>query len=207
MNSFLNRFVHCRLKLYEFMQNINRALDHIRNTESFNDYQCSNTTSVYTTHLLGLEKDAANKYTRIVFYLVRDEMKEEASFSICNCVEDMDRYTYTFKRFGCENRTRTTCFIPSTNQIQCSCKMFETTGFPCSHSFTVMKAMNMQNITSSLILTRWTTGAKDLLDIDYSGDATPTPIMEMARYGSLSSKCSKLCYFASKSNNGFKEAK
>ncbi|KAK3198652.1 hypothetical protein Dsin_022067 [Dipteronia sinensis] len=166
MNSFLNQFVHCRLKLYEFMQNIDRALDRIRNTESFNDYQCSNTTQVYTTHLLGLEKDVANKYTRNVFFLVRDEMKEEASFSICNCVEDVD-----------------------------------------SHSFSVMKAMNMQNIPSSLILTRWTTGAKDLLDIDYSGDATPTPIMEMARYGSLSSKCSKLCYFASKSNEGFKEAK
>ncbi|KAK3211767.1 hypothetical protein Dsin_016473 [Dipteronia sinensis] len=98
MNSFLNRFVHCRLKLYEFMQNIDRALDHIRNTESFNDYQCSNTTPVYTTHLLGLEKDAANKYTRNVFFLVWDEMKEEASFSICNCVEDVDMHTYTFKR-------------------------------------------------------------------------------------------------------------
>ncbi|KAK3222097.1 hypothetical protein Dsin_009122 [Dipteronia sinensis] len=207
MNSFLNRFVHCRLKLYEFMQNIDRALDRIRNTESFNDYQCSNTTPVYTTHLLGLEKDVANKYIINVFFLVRDEMKEEASFSICNCVEDVDRYTYTFKRFGCENRTWTTCFIPSTNQIQCSCKMFETTGLPCSHSFSIMKAMNMQNIPSSLILTRWTTGAKHLLDIDYSGDATLTPIMEMARYGSMSSKCSKLCYFTSKSNKGFKEAK
>ncbi|KAK3222460.1 hypothetical protein Dsin_009485 [Dipteronia sinensis] len=162
MNSFLNRFVHCRLKLYEFMQNIDRALDRIRNTESFNDYQCSNTTPVYTTHLLGLEKDVANQYTRNVFFLMRDEMKEEASFSICNCVEDVD---------------------------------------------SVMKAMNMQNIPSSLILTRWTTGAKDLLDIDYFGDATPTPIMEMARHGSLSSKCSKLCYFASTSNDGFKEAK
>ena len=30
--------------------------------------------------------------------------------------------------------------------------------------------------------------------------------MEKARYGSLSSKCGKMCYFASKSDDGFKEA-
>ncbi|KAK2645069.1 hypothetical protein Ddye_020264, partial [Dipteronia dyeriana] len=108
------------------MQNIDRALECIRHNETFNDYHCGNITSVYSTHLTSLKKHAATIYTRNVFFLVRDEIKEEASFSICNCVQDVDRYTYTLKRFGFENLTWTTCFIPSTNQIQCSCKLFET---------------------------------------------------------------------------------
>ncbi|KAK2652990.1 hypothetical protein Ddye_012846 [Dipteronia dyeriana] len=154
MNSFLNRFVHCRLKLYEFMQNIDRALDRIRHTETFNDNQCGNTTPVYSTHLTSLDKHVATIYTRNLFFLVRDEIKEETLFSICNFVQDVDRFTYTLKRFGFDNLTWTTCFIPSTNQIQCSCKLFETSGIPCSHAFSVMKAMNVKNILSSLILAR-----------------------------------------------------
>ncbi|KAK2658174.1 hypothetical protein Ddye_004707 [Dipteronia dyeriana] len=69
-----------------------------------------------------------------------------------------------------------------------------------------MKAMNMQDIPASLILTRWTTGVKHMSDIDGSREVTLTPTMEMARYRSLSAKCSKLCYFASKSNDEFEEA-
>ncbi|KAK0602966.1 hypothetical protein LWI29_000013 [Acer saccharum] len=206
MNSYLNRFVHYRLKMYEFLKNIDRALDRIRNTETFNDYQCSTTTPVYNTHLLGLEKHAAEKYTRNVFFLVREEIREEASLSIVNCVQDVDNYTYTFKKFGNANRIWTTRFIPSVNHIHRSCKLFEIAGLPCSHSFSVMKAMDMQHIPSSVILDRWTTRAKDFSDIKYSSEATPTLVMEKARYGSLSSKCSKMCYFASKSNDGFKEA-
>ncbi|KAK2662540.1 hypothetical protein Ddye_001114 [Dipteronia dyeriana] len=79
-------------------------------------------------------------------------------------------------------------------------------GIPCSHTFSVIKAMNIQSILSSLKLTRWTSGAKHMIDIDYSREVTLTPTMELARYGSLSAKCNKLCYFASKSNDRFKEA-
>ncbi|TXG57187.1 hypothetical protein EZV62_018500 [Acer yangbiense] len=172
-----------RLKMYEFLKNIDRALDRIRNTETLNDYQCSTTEPVYSTHLLGLEKHAGQNYTRNVFFLVREEIREEASLSIVNCVQDVDNCTYTFKKFGIAN-----------------------SGLPCRHSFSVMKAMDMQHIPSSLILHRWTTRAKDFSAIKYACEATPTPIMEKARYGSLSSKCGKMCYFASKSYDGFKEA-
>ncbi|KAK2652195.1 hypothetical protein Ddye_012051 [Dipteronia dyeriana] len=121
--------VYRRPLMYEFMQNIDRALEHIRNTEVVNDYQCGNITPIYTTHLLGLGRHAANKYTRNVFFFVREEIKEEASLSICNFVKDVDRYTYTLKKFGYEYQIWTTCFTPLGNRIQCSCKMFETAGF------------------------------------------------------------------------------
>ncbi|KAK2658488.1 hypothetical protein Ddye_005021 [Dipteronia dyeriana] len=66
--------------------------------------------------------------------------------------------------------------------------------------------MNVQSILSSLILARWTLGAKHMTNIDCSREVTLTPTMELARYGLLSAKCNKLCYFALKSNDGFKEA-
>ncbi|KAK0605971.1 hypothetical protein LWI29_032701 [Acer saccharum] len=147
-----SEWVSAMLKMYEFLKNIDRALDRIRNMETFNDYQCSTSTPVYGTHLLGLEKHAAEKYTINVFFLVREEIREEASLSIGNCVQDVDNYTYTFKKFGNANRIWTTRFIPSVNHIHCSRKMFETDDLPCSHTFSVMKAMDMQHIPSSLIL-------------------------------------------------------
>ncbi|KAK2634904.1 hypothetical protein Ddye_029696 [Dipteronia dyeriana] len=39
------------LKMYEFMKNIDRALQRIENIETFNDYQCSTTTPTLTTHM------------------------------------------------------------------------------------------------------------------------------------------------------------
>ncbi|TXG60852.1 hypothetical protein EZV62_012215 [Acer yangbiense] len=98
-----NEWVSAMLKMYEFLKNIDRALDRISNIETFNDYQCSTTTPVYGTHLLGLEKHAGQMYTRNVFFLVREEIRQEASLSIVNCVQDVDNYMYTFKKFGNEN--------------------------------------------------------------------------------------------------------
>ncbi|KAK3192938.1 hypothetical protein Dsin_024248 [Dipteronia sinensis] len=53
---------------------------------------------------------------------------------------------------------------------------------------------------------RWTINAKDVSEVDSSSSAAPTNIIQIARYGALSSKCSKMCYYASMSTEGYKEA-
>ncbi|KAK3229787.1 hypothetical protein Dsin_001668 [Dipteronia sinensis] len=84
--------------------------------------------------------------------------------------------------------------------------MFKTIGIPCCHSFSVMKAMNMHHIPETVIMQRWTINAKDVSEVDSSSSAAPTNIIQIARYGALSSKCSKMCYYASMSTEGYKEA-
>ncbi|KAK3229228.1 hypothetical protein Dsin_001109 [Dipteronia sinensis] len=52
----------------------------------------------------------------------------------------------------------------------------------------------------------WTINAKDVSEVESSSIAAPTNIIQIARYRALSSKCSKMCYYASMSTEGYKEA-
>ncbi|KAK0586914.1 hypothetical protein LWI29_014350 [Acer saccharum] len=118
----------------------------------------------------------------------------------------MDSVMYTFKKFAAGDKTWNVRYTPSTNIFKCSCKMFETMGILCSHAFSVMKAMNQHHIPKTLIMQHWTKNVNDVLELDSSSTVTTPDIMQLARYGALSSKCSKMSYFASMSIEGYKEA-
>ncbi|TXG57213.1 hypothetical protein EZV62_018526 [Acer yangbiense] len=179
INSFLNRFMNRRLKLYEFMSHIDRAMSRLRNNEMKDDFDTINEHQVLVTHLLQLEKHDAEVYTHNTFARVRDEIKSEAKLSIVNCVNDMDSVMYTFKKFAVGDKT---------------------------WNVSVMKAMNQHHIPETLIMQRWTKNVKDVSELDSSSTVTTTDIIQLARYRALSSKCSKMSYFASMSNEGYKEA-
>ncbi|KAK0588220.1 hypothetical protein LWI29_036127 [Acer saccharum] len=162
INSFLNKFLHKRLKLYDFMSHIDRAMLRLRNNELKDDFDTINEHPVLVTHLIQLEKHAAEVYTRNTFHWVRDEIKSKAKHSIVNCVDDMDCVMYTFQKFASGDKTWNVKYTPSTNVFKCSCQMFETIGIPCCHTFSVMKAMNQHHIPETLIMQRWTRNAKDI---------------------------------------------
>ena len=151
------------------------------------DFDTINEHPVLVTHLLQLEKHAAELYTRNTFHWVRDEIKSEAKHSIVNCVDDMDSVMYTFKMFAGGDKTWNVRYTPSTNILKCSCKMFETMGIPCCHSFSVMKAMNQHHIPETLILQRWTKNAKDVSEVESSSTATPPNVTQIARSASSDS--------------------
>ncbi|KAK0603061.1 hypothetical protein LWI29_001009 [Acer saccharum] len=178
----------------------------LRNNEMKDDFDSINEHPVLVTHLLQLEKHVAEVYTRNTFAWVRDEIKSEAKLSILNCVDDMDSVMYTFKKFVVGDKTWNVRYTPSTNIFKCSCKMFQTMGIPCCHAFSVMKAMNQHHIPETLIMQRWTKNAKDVSELDSSYTVTTPDVMQLARYGALSSKCSKMSYFTSMSTEGYKVA-
>ncbi|KAK0598518.1 hypothetical protein LWI29_035525 [Acer saccharum] len=206
INSFIYKFLHRRLKLYNFMSHIDRAMSRLRNNELKDDFDTINEHPVLVTHLLQLEKHATKVYTRNTFHWVRDEIKSEAKHSIVNCVDDMDCVMYTFQKFAGGDKTWNVRYTPSTNIFKCSCQMFETIGIPCCHTFSVMKAMNQHHIPETLIMQRWTRNAKDISEVELSSIATTPNITQIARYGALSSKCSKMSYYASMSTEGYNEA-
>ncbi|KAK2656035.1 hypothetical protein Ddye_009087 [Dipteronia dyeriana] len=92
-------------------------------------------------------------------------------------------------------------------KFECFCILFDTAGIPCCHYFGVMKSRNMHQIRETLILPRWTTNAKDDFTIEVSNNSTPTHIIQKARYGALSAMANRMCYLASKSTGGYKDAK
>ncbi|KAK0574114.1 hypothetical protein LWI29_018354 [Acer saccharum] len=118
----------------------------------------------------------------------------------------MDCVMYTFQKFAGGDKTWNVKYTPSTNVFKCSCQMFETIGIPCCHTFSVMKAMNQHHIPETLIMQRWTRNVKDISEVESSSTATTPNITQIARYGALSSKGSRMSYYASLSTEGYNEA-
>ncbi|KAK0582527.1 hypothetical protein LWI29_026607 [Acer saccharum] len=108
-----------------------------------------------------------------------DEIKSEAKLSIVNCVDDMESVMYTFKKFAGGDKT---------------------------WNVSVIKAMNQHRIPETLIMKRWTMNAKDVSEVKSSSTATTPNIMQIARYGALSSKCNRMSYYALMPTEGYKEA-
>ncbi|KAH9752374.1 protein FAR1-RELATED SEQUENCE [Citrus sinensis] len=79
MNAYLSRFVQHKLKLYEFVQQIDRALRNIRTTETSDEFKTKYSAPVLRTHLQSLEKHAAQLFSLRVFSKARDEMLREGA--------------------------------------------------------------------------------------------------------------------------------
>ena len=105
MNAYLSRFVQHKLKLYEFVRQINCALRNIRTTETSDEFKTKYSTLVIRTHLQSLEKHAAQLFPLRVFSKVRDEMLREGAVIEVKTVKTVDVALYTLTEF----RTPTAC--------------------------------------------------------------------------------------------------
>ncbi|XP_028119681.1 protein FAR1-RELATED SEQUENCE 5-like [Camellia sinensis] len=95
---------------------------------------------------------------------------------------------------------------PTDAAMRCSYMKFESLGLPCCHIICVIKAENLMQISLTCVLHRWTRAAdKDGQQWpQLSIDSTTT---QTARYGILSSSYNEMCFYASQSTEGFKEAR
>lgn len=206
MNSYLNCFFHSRLKMFEFVRQIDKAVSWIRYNEAKDDFE-SSSIPVLITHLERLEKHAVQIYTRNAFYMVRNEIQEETLLIVSGCANEVDRRVYTLTKFRNAHMRWIVAYWRKDHRIQCSCKGFETVGLPCSHSFSVMKAEHLLSIPDNLILRRWTKDAKDGKDLAVSSCQSPNDFTEMLRFAALTADCRKLCFYASKTSEGYRKAK
>ncbi|KAH9782979.1 protein FAR1-RELATED SEQUENCE [Citrus sinensis] len=155
------RFVQHKLKLYEFVRQIDRALCNLRATETSNEFKTEYNAPVLRTYLQSLEKHAAQLFPLKVFSKVRDEMQREGAIIEVKIVKAIDAALYTVTEFG----TPTTCWNVihnlQENHIQCSCQMMESVGLPCRHMFYVLKVEQIQKILDNMVLRRWIKKAKE----------------------------------------------
>ncbi|KAH9698523.1 protein FAR1-RELATED SEQUENCE [Citrus sinensis] len=106
MNAYLSRFVQHKLKLYEFVRQIDRALHNIRTTETSDEFKTKYSTPVLRTHLQSLEKHDAQLFPLRVFSKVRDEMLREGAVIEVKTDKAVDAALDTVTEFG----TPTTCW-------------------------------------------------------------------------------------------------
>ncbi|XP_004306860.1 PREDICTED: protein FAR1-RELATED SEQUENCE 3-like [Fragaria vesca subsp. vesca] len=85
----------------------------------------------------------------------------------------------------------------------CSCGMFEYRGVPCRHMFSVMKNENIFHLHKSLIVKRWSRDARSVCEIPYPDKEMPQEAVQVSRYGALIADCNRLCFYASKTQEGY----
>ncbi|KAK4595456.1 hypothetical protein RGQ29_013782 [Quercus rubra] len=90
--------------------------------------------------------------------------------------------------------------------MKCSCLLFESYGYPCGHLFAIMKVEHLKQIPPMCIMTRWLKTAKSDLPCKLESQMS-LDIIRMARFSALSTSCSKMCYFGSRTTQGFEELK
>ncbi|KAH9779925.1 protein FAR1-RELATED SEQUENCE [Citrus sinensis] len=186
IHCYLNRFLQYRLKLYEFVLQIDRALRNIRTTEVQDEFKIKFSTPMLTTHLRNLKKHATNVFPISIFHWIREEIP-------LNCT---DTNYYTLTQFGNVDIKWTVVYNKPTNKIDCSCQLMDSAGILCRHI----------NIPDNMILHRWTKKAKDYTSCNLAQSQVASEIFDVARFSSLSTATNKMCFYAAKNEHSYKEA-
>ncbi|MCI13673.1 protein FAR1-RELATED SEQUENCE 5-like, partial [Trifolium medium] len=162
------------------------------------DFKSKFSEPVLTTQLRVIESDAAKIYTAEIFKEVKDEIMKAGELIVKHKKEHGDTKLYTLTKFCKDMYERKVVFEGST--LQCSCRLFDSRGIPCSHIFYVMKEEHVDHIPRSLVLKRLTKDAKlEYLNMDSNGTADSN-MVEMARFGAYCSAFTTFCKEASKKN-------
>ncbi|WJX27339.1 hypothetical protein P8452_16166 [Trifolium repens] len=183
--------------IFEFMHNFEQAVRNYRNNELVADFTSKFSEPVLTTQLKKIESHAAEIFTAQIFKDVKDEIMKAGELIVRQKKEIGDTKFYTLTKYCVDKYERTVIYDGVT--FQCSCRMFDSKGLPCSHIFNVMKEEHVDRIHSSLILSRWTKDAKiaylNMADVNGSIDSDS---IELARFGAYCSVFTAFCKDVSK---------
>ncbi|GFP91488.1 protein far1-related sequence 5 [Phtheirospermum japonicum] len=111
-----------------------------------------------------IEKQMANTYTKTVFGVFQKEFAECARYT-CHIIHKTDEtMTFEVRRFDLgvsRERHRELTRNILTDQVSCSCRMFEFEGVPCRHMLCWMRVKQVMVLPEHYILHRWTKSAKN----------------------------------------------
>ncbi|BBH08825.1 hypothetical protein Prudu_021131 [Prunus dulcis] len=206
MNKYVKDYLRKGVKLFECIPAIDRAILRLRNTTAKDGFNAKYSTPVLKTALTKLEQQASLIYTHRCFLLVRQEIESCSALIHDNVMHNFGGRVYVLSKYG-EPHNKWTCVYHGGEQIriQCGCRKYESEGIPCCHLFYVMKCEHLTEIPLALIMKRWTKSAQTDTCREFisKGEDTTNEVVEMARYGSLSAMSNKVCFYASKSANGY----
>nr|XP_023881499.1 protein FAR1-RELATED SEQUENCE 5-like [Quercus suber] len=206
MNAFLNRFLDRKTRLYELFQQVDRALSRIRHNEMGADFSSNYTDPILITGLAEIEKHAATIFTREIFSMVQEELLNEQKFIVLYYIDKEGYRTYTLSQYASPDSRWEVVYCQADQSMKCSCLLFESYGYPCGHLFAIMKVEHLKQIPPTCIMNRWLKTAKSDLPCKLESQMSPD-IIRMARFSALSASCSQMCYFDSRTTQGFEELK
>lgn len=196
MNAYLNHYVSRKLRLIDFVRQMDRLMDRHRAAEIKDDFDSANGVPVLVTHLKNYEKQAASIYTRAIYRLVKAEIQKECSLTTVQLTEDNESKTFRVRTFGLKPKEFIGAMNLESKRITCSCLYLETTGILCCHAISIMKSENMNAIPESMIWKRWTKLVKIGVQVSLGNNRDAQLLSGQARVGSLHAACRGLHMFA-----------
>ncbi|CAJ2656964.1 unnamed protein product [Trifolium pratense] len=133
INAIIKSYVRKKGCIFEFMQNFEQALRGYRNNELVEDFKVKFSEPVLTTQLRLIESSAAKIYTAEIFKEVKEEIMKAGELIVKHKKEIEDTKFYTLTKYYRDEYERTVVYDGDT--FQCSCRLFDSRGLPCSHIF------------------------------------------------------------------------
>uniref|UniRef100_A0A7N0UV65 SWIM-type domain-containing protein n=1 Tax=Kalanchoe fedtschenkoi TaxID=63787 RepID=A0A7N0UV65_KALFE len=169
-NSFFNCFFHPGMSLTEFFMAFDSAMDAQRHRKDQMDHETTSSEPIIKTSL-HVEKQAAEVYTRTIFYDVQHEIIESCLHChVCSISGDDESKIYGITN---EDSIHLVHHIGS-NVAECICKNFQRIGLACRHIFLALKSSGVTEIPDYFISKRWTKKAVHKLDSSSFGDIAET---------------------------------
>ncbi|KAK9226089.1 hypothetical protein WN943_011136 [Citrus x changshan-huyou] len=195
-----------KLQLIEFVDQIDRLMNKQREIEGKDDFDSSYGSPILCTHLRQYEQQAGEIYMKSMFEKVRAELNKEGLLFIKGYIDDISTQTYSIGEFRKANKEWKVVFHHQTKLVACQCQLLESLGISCSHSYTVLKAEDVQSIPECMQLMRWLKIAK-INNPPQNDDQTEKVYMSnLVRIGSVNAACKSLQYLTSQSLEAYKEA-
>uniref|UniRef100_A0A7N0TF99 Protein FAR1-RELATED SEQUENCE n=1 Tax=Kalanchoe fedtschenkoi TaxID=63787 RepID=A0A7N0TF99_KALFE len=201
MSAFLDRYIHKKITLKEFVRQYGTILHNIFEDEALADFDTWHKQPALKSPS-PWEKQVSALYTHAIFKKFQVEV-----LGVVGChIEKVgdDGTTVTFKVQDCEKNERFyVAWIEAKSEVYCSCRSFEYRGFLCRHAMIVLQICGFSSIPSQYILTRWTKDAKSMQSSSIGAIRVEDRIQ---RYNYLCKRAIELCEEGSLSQDNYSVA-
>ena len=160
-NAFLKQFETHKCGLHDFMMRFERAITRQRYQELKAEHENLQTRPKLLTGL-EMEEQMAGIYSRKIFHEFQVQFMAMVS-SIPKLVKE-NASESIYDVWSMKNKCKTServIFNKDSKCANCSCKLFEFRGIPCSHIIVALKHEMIFTLPEHFILKRWTSHARD----------------------------------------------
>ncbi|RYQ95751.1 hypothetical protein Ahy_B08g091097 isoform B [Arachis hypogaea] len=190
-----HKFIRSGNCLLELVENLDRVVKDYQNNEFMADFKCLYSEPVMTTGLESIEKAVSKVYTREIFFEVKKQIESVAALLVLHHETYGTIQKFMLRKFRRPLRVYTILYNSSSKNYECSCKLWNSLGVPCSHIFCAMKELEIEALPRRLVLRRSCKDAKTLEKVGAVPMADPEKAFR-ERYGSMWSACMSMCYIA-----------
>ncbi|RYQ85201.1 protein FAR1-RELATED SEQUENCE 9-like [Arachis ipaensis] len=160
INTSLKRFIKSSNCLLELVENLERVAKDYRNNEFITNYKSLYSKPVMTTGLESIERAISQIYTKEIFFEVKKEIECVVALIILHRKSYGSTEKFMFRKFRKPHRVYSVLYESNSERYECSCKLWNNIGIPCSHIICVLKELEKDVLPMGLVLKKCCKDAK-----------------------------------------------